>query len=102
MKLGKARMRLIFLLLIMFINPGIFAQPLPLNSLHLPPGFHIEIYAAPLPDAREMTLGPNGVVFVSSSKAGHLYAIIPDPNTPHGTRVITLASGLNMPNGIAF
>ncbi len=95
-------MRHFLILLASLMSMDLFAQTLPLTSLRLPPGFHIEIYAAPIPNAREMTLGPNGIVFVGSMTAGNVYAVIPDTQSPHGTRVLTIASGLNMPNGVAF
>lgn len=78
------------------------AQDLPLNLLHLPPGFTIDIYASPLPAAREMTLGSKNIVFVGSSTAGSVYAIVPDVKRPGSTRVITIATNLNVPNGVAF
>jgi glucose/arabinose dehydrogenase len=98
----ESPLRLFLFLLALLISTPLFAQDLPLNLLRLPPGFSIEIYAAPVPDARSMTLGPNGVIFVGSQTAGNVYAIIPDLKSPHGTRVLTIAKGLTMPNGVAF
>jgi glucose/arabinose dehydrogenase len=95
-------MKLIFLLIILFTNTVALAQQnLPLNLLHLPPGFKISIYAV-VPNARQMTLGSNGTLFVGSRDAGKVYAIIPDAKSPYGTRALTIASDLNMPNGVAF
>jgi glucose/arabinose dehydrogenase len=95
-------MRILLFLLTFLTCSHLLAQDLPLNLLRLPPGFTIEIYAAPVPDAREMALGPKGIVFVGSRTAGNVYAIIPDAKNTHGTRVLTIATGLNMPNGVAF
>lgn len=96
-------MRIILLLLTLFFNSLVLAQQnLPLNLLQLPPGFKISVYAAPVPDAREMALGNNGTLFVGSRDAGKVYAIIPDKKNPRGTRVLTIASDLDMPNGVAF
>ena len=39
------------------------ADALPLDALHLPPGFHIAQFAR-VPNAREMTLGTPGTLFV--------------------------------------
>jgi glucose/arabinose dehydrogenase len=78
------------------------ASPLPLNLLHLPPGFTVEIYAYPVPGARSLTLGNKGTVFVGSRENGKVYAIVPDASETYHTRVITLADGLNSPNGVAF
>jgi glucose/arabinose dehydrogenase len=75
---------------------------IPLNRLKLPPGFTISIYAEPVQNAREMTLGSKGTLFVGSLSAGNVYAIVPDTHSPHGTQILTIASGLTMPNGVAF
>jgi glucose/arabinose dehydrogenase len=71
-----------------------------LNELTLPPGFRIAVYAADVPNARQMTLGPPGVVFVGSNAAGKVYAVV---DRDGGNRTVhVVASGLNMPSGIAF
>lgn len=75
---------------------------MPLNLLKYPAGFTVSIYAQPVVDAREMALGSKDIVFVGSRNAGKVYAVIPDKKNSHGTRVLTIASGLNMPNGVAF
>ena len=49
---------------------------LPLDELQLPPGFHIAEFAR-VPNAREMTLGAHGTLFVGSMGAGKVYAITP-------------------------
>lgn len=78
------------------------AQELSLEKIKLPPGFEIGIYAKDVPNARSMTLSPNGTLFVGTRKAGDVYAIV-DRNKDHkADEVITLAQGLNMPNGVAF
>lgn len=95
-------MRYFFIILFALISTVCAAQDLPLNLLKLPPGFTISIFATPVPDARSLALGANNTVFVGSRPAGKVYAIVPDAQSPHGTRVLTIASGLNMPNGVAF
>jgi glucose/arabinose dehydrogenase len=75
------------------------AQRLPLDTVKLPPGFEIRVFADKLPSARSMALGPDGVLFVGT-RGDRVYAV-----RYHGdkaTQVITVASGLNMPNGVAF
>lgn len=49
-----------------------------------------------------MALGTNGTLFVGSRSAGNVYAIVAQEGDQQAARVITLASGLNSPNGIAF
>lgn len=72
------------------------ADSLPLNLLKLKPGFQISTYAYPVDGARSMSLGKNGTLFVGSRGAGKVYAITPDK------KIITIASDLNSPNGVAF
>jgi glucose/arabinose dehydrogenase len=71
-----------------------------LDELTLPPGFSIAVYAADVPSARQMAVGPPGVVFVGSNAAGKVYAVV---DRDGGNRTVhVVASGLNMPSGIAF
>jgi glucose/arabinose dehydrogenase len=72
---------------------------LPLERIKLPPGFEITVFAEGLEDARSMALGDKGTLFVSTRDKGSVYAIHHDGKK--ATQVITLASGLNMPNGVA-
>jgi len=66
-----------------------------LQKIKLPAGFSISVYAASVPNARQMALGSNGTVFVGSRTAGNVYAIV-------NGKVLTIAHGLSMPSGIAF
>ena len=72
------------------------ADALPLGQLKLPSGFHIEVYASGIPDARSLRVGPRGTVFVASPATGKVFAI-------DGQRAVkVLASGLHRPNGLAL
>ncbi len=73
-----------------------------LSNIKLPPGFSISIYADGVPNARSLTLSPNGILFVGSRKAGNVYAVIDQDHDFKADEVITIARGLNMPNGVAF
>jgi hypothetical protein len=55
---------------LLVVPPAYSASVLPLNTIKLPPGFSISIYARDVPDARSMTLSPNGTLFVGTRKAG--------------------------------
>lgn len=71
-----------------------------LSAIRLPPGFSIEIWSDDVPNARSMALGDDGTVFVATRRDGRVYAAIPrDGAEP---QIITLATGLDMPNGVAF
>ena len=72
---------------------------LPLNTITMSPGFKIEVYANGIPNARSMTLGTNGTLFVGSRSAGKVYAVTGNAGA---TQVSVIASGLDQPNGVAF
>ncbi|HTR27356.1 MAG TPA: PQQ-dependent sugar dehydrogenase [Terriglobales bacterium] len=76
--------------------------PFNLNSLKLPEGFHISVFADNIDSARMLTFSPGGVLLVSESGEGKVVAL-PDPkHTGKAERAINLLSGLNEPHGIAF
>ena len=70
-----------------------------LSSLHLPPGFSVSIFADGVKGARSIAIGEKGTVFVGSVGEGKVYAIENDGTK--ATKVDTIASGLNEPNGVA-
>ncbi len=76
------------------------AQSLPLDRIKLPPGFSIEV-AAMVPNARAMTFGRDGTLFVGSGSAGNVYAVTFPPGGG-AARVRTIASGLRDPAGVAY
>jgi len=80
-------------------------QALPLDRIQLPPGFTIDVYASGVENARSMALGPSGVLFVGTRRAsggGNVYALVDADKDQKAEKVYTIASGLNMPNGVAF
>lgn len=79
-----------------------------LDKIKLPPGFHISIYASGLTAPREMALSDKGTLFVGSlgqfgaPAVGNVYAVR-DTNGDHkADQVLTIAKGLNYPNGVAL
>ncbi|MGB7630076.1 MAG: hypothetical protein WBM29_03225, partial [Candidatus Deferrimicrobium sp.] len=71
-----------------------------LGDIKLPPGFRIAPYAE-VPDARSMTLGEKGTLFVGTQK-GEVYAVLPGEAAEETHRVVTIARNLHTPNGVAF
>jgi glucose/arabinose dehydrogenase len=70
-------------------------------DITLPPGFRIAVFAE-VPNARQMALGPPGVVFVGSMASGKVHAVV-DRNGDHRADVMhEVASGLTLPSGVAF
>ena len=84
------------------VTPAAAQDAPPIEKLTLPPGFAIEVYAPDVPNARQMSLSPDGTLFVSTRRAGDVYAVRDDDGDQKADRVLTLDSGLNMPNGVAF
>ena len=72
------------------------------RRIQLPPRFKIELYAAGVPNARSLTLGADGTVFVGSRRAGKVYALTDNERHDKAGDVITIARGLDIPNGVAF
>ncbi len=73
----------------------------PLERIQLPPGFSITLYAE-VPGARSMTLSPAGTLFVGTREEGKVYAVRDRDHDGRADEVVVIASGLNMPNGVAF
>jgi glucose/arabinose dehydrogenase len=71
---------------------------LPLDRVTLPPGFVIELVAR-VPNARGMTWGERGTLFVGSAAAGKVYALT---LSERDATVREVASGLREPAGVAF
>lgn len=66
----------------------------------VPDGFSVTVLVEGVENARSLALGQRGTVFVGTRRLGKLYAVTQAFSaTPE---VITIASGLDMPNGIAF
>jgi glucose/arabinose dehydrogenase len=82
------------------IGTAASAQGLPVEKIRLPPGFEISVFADNVPNARAMSLGDRGTLFVGSMHAGNVYAIKVRDNK--AVETLTVASGLNMPVGVAF
>ncbi|MHC4454375.1 MAG: PQQ-dependent sugar dehydrogenase, partial [Planctomycetota bacterium] len=83
-------------------QPSYANSELPLDTIKLPPGFEINIFAAHVPNARSMSLSSEGTLFVGTRRVGNVYAILDNNRDNIADKVITIAKGLNMPNGVAF
>ena len=74
------------------------------DQLQVPAGFRIELLTDAVPNARALTLGRyaqgKGVVYVGSMSAGKVYAV--EIDNGRAGRVHTVASGLQMPAGVAW
>jgi len=75
-----------------------------LDKLRVPPGFRIELLTDAVPNARQMALGRyangQGVLYVGSRSEGKVYAV--ELAGAKAGAVHTIASGLDMPSGLAW
>jgi glucose/arabinose dehydrogenase len=75
------------------------AEDIPVAKIKVPQGFEVSLWASGMPNARSMTVGDKGTVFVGTRLVGRVYAV----TDKGGTREVkTIAQGLHRPNGIAF
>jgi glucose/arabinose dehydrogenase len=87
-------------------QPKVTGQPagsgrVQLESIKLPPGFRISLFAEGVKNARSMALSPGGTLFVGSRNAGAVYAMADKNKDGRADAVITVATGLTEPNGVA-
>lgn len=74
-----------------------------LARIKLPAGFHIALYAL-VPDARDIAVGPQGVVTFVGTRKANVYAVTDRGHTGVGNEVKPFAGNLNLviPNGVCF
>ncbi|MGH9421013.1 MAG: PQQ-dependent sugar dehydrogenase, partial [Thermoanaerobaculia bacterium] len=81
--------------------PSVAGQPAN-ATLHVPPGFHISLFAEKLGEPRAMLLAPNGDVILSEPGEGKI-TILRDANHDGvAEQRFTFASGLDRPYGLAI
>lgn len=73
-----------------------------LQSIKMPEGFSIDIYAEDVPNARSMALSPNGTLFVGNRSEDKVYALRDTDGDNKIDERFVIATDLNMPNGVAF
>ena len=79
-----------------------YSGNLPLDRLQLPEGFKIDVYAEGIVNARSMAYSENGTLFVGTRNEGNVYALKDTDGDYRADEVITLLSGLTLPNGVAL
>lgn len=73
-----------------------------LKKIKLPPGFHIEVYASDVANARAMCWGARGTLFVGSRDEGVVHALRDNDGDGRPDERFIIAKGLKMPAGVAF
>ncbi len=79
-----------------------YSGTLPLDRIRLPEGFRIGVYAEGVQNARSLCLSPRGTLFVGTRNIGNVYALRDTNGDGVADARYTLATGLHMPNGVAF
>ena len=78
-----------------------YSKTLPLDSINLPDGFTIDIYAE-VDNARSLAISPSGTVYVGNRNGDAVYAVRDSDGDNVADKKWTIAKGLNSPNGVAF
>ncbi|MBL7952345.1 MAG: sorbosone dehydrogenase family protein [Flavobacteriales bacterium] len=73
-----------------------------LKNIRLPSGFHIDVYAADVTNARAMCWGDKGTLFVGTRDEGVVHALKDTNGDGKPDERYIVAKGLNMPVGVAF
>ena len=94
-------MKRIILVLLVTMTSACFAQDVDLDSLRLPDGFSIAVYAQ-LSGPRQMALGADNVVFVGTNRGGVVRAVVDGDGDGVADEVSVIAENLNVPNGVAY
>src|SRR5439155_26948094 len=69
-----------------------------LSAITLPSGFRIAVYAGDVPGARQMAVGPAGVVFVGSRSGGKVDARVDLAGHHRADQVPDVATGPHSPS----
>jgi glucose/arabinose dehydrogenase len=78
------------------------APPSDQETLRLPPGFTIQVFARDLGRARFLAVDPRGTLLVSVPRSGHVLALPDDDGDGRADRAIMVVEGLELPHGLAF
>lgn len=71
------------------------------DKIKVPTGFKVDVYAE-VPNARSMCWGAKGTLFVGNRNEDNVYAVVDENKDGFAEKVYTIATNLNMPNGVAF
>ena len=95
-----------WLLLLLVIAPAQFMlayqADLPLDTIQLPLGFEISLYAYDLPGARSLALGAEGTLFIGTRDYGNVYAVRDTDSDNQADDYYLIAARLPAPNGVVF
>lgn len=78
-----------------------YSKTLPLEKIKMPAGFKIDVFAE-VENARSMAMSPSGVLYIGNRNGDKVYAVKDTDGDFKADKKWVIASGLNMPNGVAF
>lgn len=78
-----------------------YSKTLPLEKIKMPAGFKIDVFAE-VENARSMVMSPSGVLYIGNRNGDKVYAVKDTDGDFKADKKWVIASGLNMPNGVAF
>ena len=93
---------MMFVNLALLLAWSVSASGLMLDEIKLPPGFKIEVFASEVPNARQLALGPPGIVFAGSREAGAVYRLADSDADFIADKTDVIQSGRYMPSGVAY
>jgi glucose/arabinose dehydrogenase/cytochrome c2 len=82
-------------------GPKVIARPAD-AAFALPPGFHIEPFAANLQGPRRLLVAANGDILVSETVGGRISVLHPSPDGTRAASTDVYLQGLKQPFGLAF
>jgi glucose/arabinose dehydrogenase len=77
------------------------SSKLPVNTIKLPSGFAISIFAE-VEDARSMVVSPSGTVFIGNREGNKVYAVKDIDGDGKADKKWIIGAKLNLPNGVAL
>jgi len=78
------------------------SAPAQLDTLRLPPGFAIGIFAGDLGRPRFLAVDPGGTLLVAVPRTGRVLALPDRGGVGRADGVVPVIEGLNLPHGLAF
>lgn len=96
----------IFLLFVLFVTAAQAMAERELQTrlakVRLPEGLQISVFTADTPGARSMSQSPKGTLYIGTRDQGKVYAVVDTNKDGKADKVLTVVSGLEQPNGVAF
>lgn len=83
-------------------TPTLLPRDPRLADIVTPPGVTVQVWAEGVTNARGMSLGPDGTVYVGSRDEGKVHAVRDVDQDGKADEVHVIAQGLDMPVGVAF